>query len=177
MQSSLAFGVQALLLVYISSQRPQCVCLVLRASVVCIGHVPAPHAVVGNSLAFFLAVLAMGQYIVARSAPHSDRSLNQTTNIDNVFILRCAKVLDRGSARLCCLAKDCENPEYTQLVRALCDEGNVHLIMVSGHSPFGLVQGALELLSLRASSFLPRAHERLRCVQPPHVRASSRLVL
>lgn len=44
---------------------------------------------------------------------------------------RCAKALDRGSARLCCLAKDCENPEYTQLVRALCDEGNVHLIMVS----------------------------------------------
>lgn len=45
--------------------------------------------------------------------------------------LRCAKALDRGSARLCCLAKDCDNPEYTQLVRALCDEGNVHLIMVS----------------------------------------------
>lgn len=52
------------------------------------------------------------------------------TNLDNTEPYRCAKALDRGSARLCCLAKDCENPEYTQLVRALCDEGNVHLIMV-----------------------------------------------
>lgn len=49
---------------------------------------------------------------------------------------RCAKALDRGSARLCCLAKDCDNPEYTQLVRALCDEGNVHLIMVRCLSVF-----------------------------------------
>lgn len=55
----------------------------------------------------------------------------------NVFLVlpllslfRCAKALDRGSARLCCLAKDCDNPEYAQLVRALCDEGGVHLIMV-----------------------------------------------
>lgn len=72
----------------------------------------------------------------------------QTTNVNNAqFCLRCAKALDRGSARLCCLAKDCENPEYTQLVRALCDEGNVHLIMVSEGGiirswPFGRSLGA-----------------------------------
>ena len=40
----------------------------------------------------------------------------------------CAKALDRGAARLCILAKDCNNDEYTKLVEALCAEGNVHLI-------------------------------------------------
>ena len=40
------------------------------------------------------------------------------------------KALDRHSAKLCCLAKDCDNPEYTKLVRALCDEGGVNLVMV-----------------------------------------------
>jgi small subunit ribosomal protein S12e len=31
-----------------------------------------------------------------------------------------AKALDRGAARLCILAKDCNNDEYTKLVEALC---------------------------------------------------------
>ncbi|CAM9112392.1 unnamed protein product [Hapterophycus canaliculatus] len=57
----------------------------------------------------------------------------------------CAKVLDRGSARLCCLAKDCDNPEYTQLVRALCDEGNVHLIMVDTRQELGQWAGLCKI--------------------------------
>ncbi|CAM9794334.1 unnamed protein product [Ectocarpus sp. 6 AP-2014] len=57
----------------------------------------------------------------------------------------CAKALDRGSARLCCLAKDCDNPEYTQLVRALCDEGNVHLIMVDTRQELGQWAGLCKI--------------------------------
>eukprot|EP00640_Fibrocapsa_japonica_P007711 CAMPEP_0113934076 /NCGR_PEP_ID=MMETSP1339-20121228/1366_1 /TAXON_ID=94617 /ORGANISM="Fibrocapsa japonica" /LENGTH=147 /DNA_ID=CAMNT_0000935703 /DNA_START=116 /DNA_END=559 /DNA_ORIENTATION=+ /assembly_acc=CAM_ASM_000762 len=49
----------------------------------------------------------------------------------------CAKVLDRRAARLCCLAQDCENPEYIKLVRALCEEGGVHLIMVDSREQLG----------------------------------------
>ena len=48
-----------------------------------------------------------------------------------------AKALDARTARLCCLAKDCDNNEYTQLVRALCEEGGIHLIMVDTGKQLG----------------------------------------
>ena len=41
------------------------------------------------------------------------------------------KTLDRRVARLCCLANDCNEPEYTKLVTALCDHHETPLIMVS----------------------------------------------
>ena len=49
----------------------------------------------------------------------------------------CAKALDQKQAKLCCLATDCDNPEYTKLVRALCEEGSVHLIMVDTGKQLG----------------------------------------
>jgi len=49
----------------------------------------------------------------------------------------CAKALDRRAARLCCLAKNCDNDEYVRLVQALCDEAGVHLIMVESGTDLG----------------------------------------
>eukprot|EP01036_Dinobryon_divergens_P014418 gene14418-19474_t len=49
----------------------------------------------------------------------------------------CAKALDRRAGRLCCLAKDCDNDEYVRLVKALCSESGVHLIMVDEGKELG----------------------------------------
>ena len=57
----------------------------------------------------------------------------------------CAKALDRRSARLCCLAKDCENEEYKKLIRALCAEGEVHVLMVESGKELGAWCGLAKL--------------------------------
>ena len=49
----------------------------------------------------------------------------------------CAKALDQKTAKLCCLATDCDNPEYTKLVKALCEEGSVPLIQVDTGKQLG----------------------------------------
>ncbi|GMI35531.1 hypothetical protein TeGR_g6933 [Tetraparma gracilis] len=57
----------------------------------------------------------------------------------------CAKALDKRSARLCCLSKSCDNEEYTKLIRALCTEGEVHLIMVDDGKELGAWCGLAKL--------------------------------
>merc|ERR1712226_335360 len=57
----------------------------------------------------------------------------------------CAKALDRRAARLCCLAKDCENEEYKKLIRALCSEGEVHVVMVESGKELGAWCGLAKL--------------------------------
>ena len=49
---------------------------------------------------------------------------------DLVPLYRSSLHQDMHAARLCCLAQDCDEPAYTRLVKALCDEQNVNLIMV-----------------------------------------------
>lgn len=49
-----------------------------------------------------------------------------------------AKALDSREAKLCCLAKDCDNAEYSRLVRALCDESGVNLLMVDEGKQLGV---------------------------------------
>jgi len=57
----------------------------------------------------------------------------------------CAKALDRGSARLCILSKDCDNEEYKKLVQALCAESGVHLIMADKGTEIGEMVGLAKL--------------------------------
>ncbi|GMH55993.1 hypothetical protein TrRE_jg11304 [Triparma retinervis] len=57
----------------------------------------------------------------------------------------CAKALDKQSARLCCLSKSCDNEEYKALIRALCNEGQVHLIMVDDGKELGAWCGMASL--------------------------------
>lgn len=57
----------------------------------------------------------------------------------------CAKALDRRAARLCCLSKDCENEEYKKLIKALCTEGEVHVVMVETGKELGAWCGLVKL--------------------------------
>lgn len=62
----------------------------------------------------------------------------------------CAKALDCKDAKLCCLAKDCDNDEYTRLVQALCDEPDksgkkVPIILVDEGTKLGQWVGLAKL--------------------------------
>ena len=55
------------------------------------------------------------------------------------------KVLDKGTALLCCLAKDCDQAEYTKLVKALCDHHGTKLIEVKSREALGEWTGLCKL--------------------------------
>jgi ribosomal protein L7Ae-like RNA K-turn-binding protein len=52
-------------------------------------------------------------------------------------LCRCAKVLDKGVARLCVLATNCDVDAYKKLVKALCESKNIPIIEVETHALLG----------------------------------------
>jgi small subunit ribosomal protein S12e len=55
------------------------------------------------------------------------------------------KALDRGVGQLCVLANDCDNEEYSTLIKALCAESNVHMIMADKGTELGEWVGLAKL--------------------------------
>lgn len=53
----------------------------------------------------------------------------------------CAKALDRRTAKLCCLAGDCDSDEFKTLVQALSDEAGVPLVTVDTRRQLGEFAG------------------------------------
>jgi len=52
-------------------------------------------------------------------------------------IHECAKALDKRQARMCVLAKNCDEPIYVKLVEALCKEHGINLIRVDDNKKLG----------------------------------------
>lgn len=71
--------------------------------------------------------VAAEQCAVARPVTHSTSS---SAAAPLLFSYRVVKVLDRETAHLCCLASDCNEPAYTRLVKGLCHQNNISLLMV-----------------------------------------------
>ena len=63
----------------------------------------------------------------------------------NFLPFRSVKALDRGDGRLCVLSKDCDNAEYVKLVKALCAESGVHLILAEHGTEIGEWVGLAKL--------------------------------
>jgi len=55
------------------------------------------------------------------------------------------KALEANQARLVMLASDCDEPQYVALVKALCDEHNVNLVMVPTKAQLGEFAGLFKL--------------------------------
>ncbi|KAG5516907.1 hypothetical protein RHGRI_037590 [Rhododendron griersonianum] len=56
-----------------------------------------------------------------------------------------AKVIDKHAAQLCVLAEDCNQPDYVKLIKALCADNNVSLILVPSAKTLGEWAGLCKL--------------------------------
>jgi small subunit ribosomal protein S12e len=95
----------------------------------------------------FLAYAEQPTYTQYHPSPSNLQVLKKALIHDGLKkgLHECAKALDRRSARLCCLSKDCENEEYKKLIRALCAEGEVHVVMVDSGKDLGAWCGLAKL--------------------------------
>lgn len=48
-----------------------------------------------------------------------------------------ARTIDKHAALLCVLAEDCNNPDFVKLIKALCADNNVPLILVPSGKNLG----------------------------------------
>jgi ribosomal protein L7Ae-like RNA K-turn-binding protein len=58
-----------------------------------------------------------------------------------------AKAIEKHAAQLCVLAEDCNQPDYSKLVQALCSEHNVNLISVPSAKKLGEWVGVSHLIA------------------------------
>ena len=56
-----------------------------------------------------------------------------------------ARSLDRRVAHLCILAEDCEDPQYKQLIEALCRQNNIDIVMVKERTKLAEWAGLVKL--------------------------------
>lgn len=65
--------------------------------------------------------------------------MKRARNKDGLFkgINECARAIDRQRAKVCFLAKNCENADYKMLVKALCSEHEVALVEVDDREQLG----------------------------------------
>ncbi|KAG1660134.1 hypothetical protein FOA52_003794 [Chlamydomonas sp. UWO 241] len=56
-----------------------------------------------------------------------------------------ARAIEKGEAQLCILSEDCNQPDYTKLITALCAEHNVNLISVPENKLLGQWAGLCKI--------------------------------
>ena len=85
---------------------------------------PAPAPVLGETLSTEAAM----ELVVRKSLAYGGlvRGLHE-----------CAKVIEKHAAQLCLLAEDCDQPDYVKLVKALCADHNVEIMIVDSAKKLG----------------------------------------
>ena len=75
------------------------------------------------------------------------RVMTKAASVDGLRrgLHECAKVLDNGTARLCCLAADCDNTEIVTLIKALCASSKIPLLEIETREKLGQWCGLFKL--------------------------------
>ena len=85
---------------------------------------PAPAAVLGETMTTEAAL----EHVVRKALAYGGliRGLHE-----------CTKVIEKNAAQLVLLAEDCDQPDYVKLVKALCNDHNVEIMVVDSAKKLG----------------------------------------